>query len=44
MSALRRLAFVVGCLPLFACLGILWIITERDPLEGMDKFEKWALR
>ena len=44
MSALRRLAFLLLCLPAFVYFGLRWILTGRSALEGMDALDEWGTR
>ena len=40
-AALKRLAFVVGFLPLSLYAFARWIVTGSNPLEVLDRAEEW---
>ena len=44
MSALRRLAFVVLCLPVLLCLMLLWIATGGKIDANLDRFTDWGTK
>lgn len=39
---IRRLAFLVGVVPLSAYALVRWVLTGRSALDLMDRFENWA--
>ena len=44
MNALRRLAFVVLCLPVLFGLMLRWIATGREIDADLDKFTEWGTK
>ena len=44
MSILRRLAFVLGILPVSAYLFLRWICTGRDSVETWMRYEAWGTK
>lgn len=43
MAAIKRLIFVVGFLPVAIYSMCRWVVTGKDPLEGIATFERRLL-